>query len=183
MDYAILWLLRHTHPGLENDFNSTWQSSYTSNLETIAATATMASAKAQALLQYVTDLASRADTAQYFTQLYAPTFEAVDASLAPQQPAGVANMPAIKTLDIKAYPDPVTDLLQLEVNNATASSANLHIVICDNLGRTCVDQIVQAEANSNITRAIDMGSLANGMYFLSVSGNNSILLEQNLVKQ
>jgi|ERR1017187_4918781 hypothetical protein len=101
----------------------------------------------------------------------------------PEQPAGVANIPNIQNFDIKAYPDPVTDILQLEVNNATNSNASLHIVICDNLGRTCIDQVMPADANSDITRSIAISSLAKGIYFLTVSDNNTLLQEQTIVKQ
>jgi len=172
--------------GLENSFNSGWQSSYTGSLETIAATATMASASAQSLLQYISDKAvmmDTLDTAKTLTILYPPDFEYITGGGAMPELAGIPLSTKAAQLSINAWPDPVTDNLQIEVKNPSERDVNLHIIVIDNLGKTIIDQMASVRVNSDFSKQIDMSSLANGLYLLSVTDNQSVLHKQTIVKQ
>jgi len=97
--------------------------------------------------------------------------------------AGVHIFDKVTALGISAWPDPVTDNLQMEVKNSTGNNISLHVVLTDNLGKTIIDQLVQSGSNSDMTRIIDMSALAKGLYFLSVTDNASVLHKQTIIKQ
>jgi len=173
--------------GIEDTFNTSWQAADTSSLKTMTGSKTIASAKAKALLQSVSDMKALKDTVHTrhgFPILYPPTYEAIsgDGGDAPHV-AGLKAPANTALIHITAWPDPVTDNLQVEVNNPTGRNTALRMVVSDNLGKTLIDIMVQADMNCDITRQIDMSSLAKGMYFLSVTDNTTLLQKQTIVKQ
>jgi len=171
--------------GLPGNFDDTWSYTYSSILNTIASSASLAQSKAQSLLQFLHDreqLTDPADSYALVTILYPPTYESSDGG-GDEFVAGVKKQLNNAILSIKAYPDPVNDLLQLEISNATGKTSELHLVIYDNLGKVCKDQVIEAGIGNNIMNTVDMHDFAKGMYNLSVTDNENIIHKQVIVKE
>ncbi len=76
------------------------------------------------------------------------------------------------TATISIYPNPVTDMLVIE----TAETEALQITIADVAGREQLSQTVHG------TKAIQVAELSNGMYYITVSKGDTVLLRQKMLK-
>ena len=79
------------------------------------------------------------------------------------------------TLEAAVYPNPVTDRLVLRVDDAAAA---LRYILTDANGRAiATDNIVDAQTG------IEMGNLAQGVYFLRVDDGNAAVRTFKVVKK
>ena len=86
---------------------------------------------------------------------------------------GVADR--LVTLEAAVYPNPVTDRLVLRVDDAAAA---LRYILTDANGRAiATDNIVDAQTS------IEMGNLAQGVYFLRVDDGNAAVRTFKVVKK
>jgi hypothetical protein len=86
---------------------------------------------------------------------------------------GVADR--LVTLEAAVYPNPVTDRLVLRVDDAAAA---LRYILTDANGRAiATDNIVDAQTG------IEMGNLAQGVYFLRVDDGNAAVRTFKVVKK
>ncbi len=72
--------------------------------------------------------------------------------------------------DLKVFPNPSTDFItaSLSINEATSTS----ITIVDLLGKTCAKISVNEKLQAGLTnKKINVANLAEGSYFLQISGN------------
>jgi type IX secretion system substrate protein len=72
---------------------------------------------------------------------------------------------AANLLSVKAYPNPVSNILHVSIQQNTAGS--LWIQVTDLLGKTVKTASPDAQLNTDVE--LDMSSLASGMYYLTVN--------------
>jgi hypothetical protein len=73
-----------------------------------------------------------------------------------------AGLPLVETSDIKFYPNPATDYLNVE--NLTANNKPMNFAILDQTRRTL--KIGTLNQGNN---RIDLGTLANGTYYIRIT--------------
>ena len=79
---------------------------------------------------------------------------------------------------MSVWPNPANDVLNIEFSHTelvSASQTNYNIIITDVVGR----EVLQQQYN----KAVDVSSLQNGIYFLSVYKNNTLLQTKKFIKE
>jgi hypothetical protein len=87
---------------------------------------------------------------------------------------GNSSVVNIEKNNLKLYPNPVSNYLHVEVNNI--SNGTYNAFIHDIYGRIIWNEEIQV-ANSKLNSILNMTSLSNGMYWLSIESNS-----KNIVK-
>ena len=89
---------------------------------------------------------------------------------------GVDNHPIAKNSSIKIYPNPVSDILKIEIDNDLIISS---YSIIDKLGKVLVK--TDASINQN-QKQIDISNLSNGFYFLKLKSGNQEIIKKFIKK-
>ncbi|QKX06485.1 T9SS type A sorting domain-containing protein [Aquimarina sp. TRL1] len=85
-----------------------------------------------------------------------------------------------KEFSIKAYPNPVDDLLTLEISNLGVKSS--HIRIKDINGRTLEVMSLDTPPDGLVVKTIDVSKLSAGIYFVQVTNTKQTLTKKVFVK-
>ncbi|MFD1601869.1 choice-of-anchor J domain-containing protein [Flavobacterium artemisiae] len=82
---------------------------------------------------------------------------------------------------VKAYPNPVTDVVSFDVK--TTADRNLKIRLYDINGRTIGNPISVKNEDEISTTVVSVSNLQAGFYFYTVSENNKVIFKDKLVKK
>jgi hypothetical protein len=91
---------------------------------------------------------------------------------------GNSSVVNIEKNNLKLYPNPVSNYLHVEVNNI--SNGTYNAFIHDIYGRIIWNEEIQV-ANSKLNSILNMTSLSNGMYWLSIESNSKNIIKNEKI--
>jgi hypothetical protein len=110
--------------------------------------------------------------------LYTPNITSVPTDLAP------STAKTLSVFDVKdsgvsltMYPNPVKDILNLEIESTTSMDQKLNVQIVNITGQVLQSQVLQSNATS-----IGTSKLATGVYFVRVLDGTKIVAIQKMIK-
>ena len=95
-------------------------------------------------------------------RLIAKTAEGCECQSTQRVSVTTTGLPLVETGDIRFYPNPATDYLNVE--NLTANNKSMNFTILDQTGRT-----LQTGSLNQGNNRIDLGTLANGTYYIRMT--------------
>jgi hypothetical protein len=107
------------------------------------------------------------------TDLVAPQFvtEIFDAALKYEAVLTNSINIEITSSDIKIYPNPATDLITIECNNALKTR---QIILSNSIGETVFSKIINQSSSGKRNEHIDISGFSKGIYFVQIQDNNKV---------
>jgi len=86
---------------------------------------------------------------------------------------------ALETDEVKIYPNPAKDILNIELNS---QNDIFNLDISDINGKILQTHLIDTNPNTNTTKSLDVSELTTGIYFVKMKGEKKIITHKIFIE-